>query len=352
MVKQKDAMIEHVHKREEKRRDLIAKASGDLNEEQEDELRKALVSNKMQESVTAAELQATKDELEVFENAFRQIKEATGVSDINEVIQKIVSQGDTCNNLIHLTKENEAKLEKLAAQKQELKQTVEELKYAGPVAQSGGRKLVDGLEEDIVQAQSRLDKAKTRYERSNRILIDVKAGIEHLHDKLESAAVDNKEHLPRNASIVDILYYCEGILTDTKAKVGPQLEDLESHKSSSVPTVVTNLGQTTTLIDEEAMKLDRPFNRRINLPSTFDDESGVLLDEEAYTAGDEELSRSKLKQKAKQLVIQKTTQIDKKTKKRRKKKKGGDGGDGDGGEGGSPDNAAVRRATAAKLAAD
>ncbi len=74
-----------MHKREEKRRDLIAKASGDLSEEQEDELRKALVANKLQESVTNSELQATKDELEVFENAFRQIKEATGVSDINEV---------------------------------------------------------------------------------------------------------------------------------------------------------------------------------------------------------------------------------------------------------------------------
>lgn len=273
-----------------------------------------------------------------------------------QVIQKIVSQGDTCDNLVQLTKENEAKLEKLAAQKQELKQSVEELKYAGPVARSGGRKLVDGLEEDIVQASSRLEKAKARYERFNRTLIDVKAGIEHLQDKLQSAAVENKEHLPRNASIVDILYYCEGILTDIKGQVGDRLDAaLETNKAIAAPSVVTSVGQTTTLIDEEAMKQDRPYNRRINLPSSFDDQGGVLLDEEAYTAGDEELSRSKLKQKAKQLVIQRTTQTDKKTKKRRKKKKAGEAGEdgepgaaGDG-AGGSPDTAAARRATAAKL---
>ena len=121
----------------------------------------------------------------------------------------------------------------------------------------------------------------------------------------------------------------------------------------ATPSVVTSVGQTATLIDEEAMKQDRPYNRRINLPSSFEDQSGLLLDEDAYTAGDEELSRAKLKQKAKQLVIQRTTQTDKKIKKRRKKKKGdGDdanGGDGDG-PGGSPDNATMRRAAASKLA--
>jgi hypothetical protein len=60
-----------------------------------------------------------------------------------QVIQKIVSQGDTCDNLMQLTKENEQKLENLAADKLQLKQKVEELKYAGPAARQGGRKVVD-----------------------------------------------------------------------------------------------------------------------------------------------------------------------------------------------------------------
>ena len=38
--------------------------------------------------------------IDIFEAAFRKIKEATGVSDVNEVIQKIVSQESTTDNLM------------------------------------------------------------------------------------------------------------------------------------------------------------------------------------------------------------------------------------------------------------
>jgi hypothetical protein len=49
----------------------------------------------------------SKTKLDIFENAFRKIKEATGVSDVNEVIQKIVNQEGTTENLLVLTKENQ-----------------------------------------------------------------------------------------------------------------------------------------------------------------------------------------------------------------------------------------------------
>ena len=54
----------------------------------------------------------------MYESAFRKIKEATGVSDVNEVIQKIVSQEDTQNNLMELTRENQAKIEAMNEEKQ------------------------------------------------------------------------------------------------------------------------------------------------------------------------------------------------------------------------------------------
>ena len=47
-----------------------------------------------------------RSKINIFENAFRKIKEATGVSDVNEVIQKITSQEGTTENLLSLTKEN------------------------------------------------------------------------------------------------------------------------------------------------------------------------------------------------------------------------------------------------------
>ena len=49
----------------------------------------------------------SKTKLDIFENAFRKIKEATGVSDVNEVIQKIINQSGTTDSLMTLTKENQ-----------------------------------------------------------------------------------------------------------------------------------------------------------------------------------------------------------------------------------------------------
>lgn len=41
-----------------------------------------------------------------YEEAFKRIKEATGVADVNEVIQKVSSQEDTLRNLEELKREN------------------------------------------------------------------------------------------------------------------------------------------------------------------------------------------------------------------------------------------------------
>ena len=49
----------------------------------------------------------------MFEEAMKRIKEATGVEDVNEIIQKFVTQEDTTNNLQELRNENDKKLGKL-----------------------------------------------------------------------------------------------------------------------------------------------------------------------------------------------------------------------------------------------
>ena len=80
-------------------------------------LKKTLAVNKMNQSKIEEESKVHKKKIDKFESAFRKIKEATGVSDVNEVIQKIVSQEDTQNNLMELTRENQAKIEQLQDEK-------------------------------------------------------------------------------------------------------------------------------------------------------------------------------------------------------------------------------------------
>ena len=128
----------------------------------------------MQSSQIAEESAAQRKKIDVYEEAFRKIKEATGVSDVNEVIQKIVSQEDQQNNLMQLTSENTAKIEKMNEEVSSLKGRVEQLKYSAPNTRTGARKMVDQYEERLTESTARLERAKDKYERLAKILINVK----------------------------------------------------------------------------------------------------------------------------------------------------------------------------------
>ena len=127
----------------------------------------------------------TRNKIDIFENAFRKIKEATGVSDVNEVIQKIVSQEGTTENLISLTKENASKIETLNEQKRRLKSRVEAVKSSG-VGGGHRRKMVDDHEDQLANSAARLERSRLKYERLSKGLIAMKAGVGHLQEKVRA----------------------------------------------------------------------------------------------------------------------------------------------------------------------
>ncbi|KEP61756.1 UNVERIFIED_CONTAM: hypothetical protein HHA_282030 [Hammondia hammondi] len=118
--------------------------------------------------------------LEDYENVFRRIKEATGVSDVNEVIQKFLMQEETRENLVSLAKE------------------LEEMKLSSVTKQSKWP-VVDDLEISASQANARHERARSKYENNCQLLVELQAGLEHLYEKLMSTTQTNP-HLRRQAS--------------------------------------------------------------------------------------------------------------------------------------------------------
>ena len=85
--------------------------------------------------------------LNVYETAFRKIKDATGVSNVNEVIRKVVGQGSTTDNLSYLTTQNQSKMENLTKLQQSLMEEVEKMKYNAPGGSSKSSKTLDEQQE-------------------------------------------------------------------------------------------------------------------------------------------------------------------------------------------------------------
>lgn len=363
-VKIRLEMTNRLDKREKHKGAVVARESGDLSFEGESQLKASLMATMMQQGVAGEEKKEHRSKIDIFESAFRKIKEATGVSDVNEVIQKITSQESTTDNLLNLSKENQTRLERLQAEHAVLKARVEELKYSG----SGGghrRKLVDDHEQNLVLASTKLERAKLKYERLAKVLIGVKAGVEHLVDKMESVREDDQVIVVTDETIVEALQESEITLTHLLSQI--KLIGAAAH--SSTPSLIDSsaMGQQKKVIAKrpslknvtggnlipEGLGLDadilvaRPYNQRIALPGTdgltaeeleMDDTGGagtngtMLLDDT-----EEALSRDRVKRASTQVIMAQ----DKKKKRVLKKKfkeSGNDSSDEEGGPIGSSAN--------------
>merc|ERR1719331_626624 len=126
-----------------------------------------------------------------YEEAFHRIKEATGVSDVNEVIQKFLTQEDTHKNLQKLTKENQGKIQTLTEEKRRLRLQVEELKFSSG-GNVGRRQVIDDFEAHLTEATEKFERSRGKYERMAKMLISIKAGIDHLADKMSRVTLDNE----------------------------------------------------------------------------------------------------------------------------------------------------------------
>jgi hypothetical protein len=310
IVSARSEIVTRLEKREQLRNDIMAKANGDLGEAEEGKLKASVAVNLVTQTKVAGESTAQRTKIDVFEDAFRKIKDATGVSDVNEVIQKIVSQEDTQRNLRDLTRENQDKLEQLQADKTKLQGRVEEIKYSG----SGGghrRKMVDDYEENLAGAVARLERSRLRYERLAKILINVKAGIAHLADKLETVQSDNKHIVMNDDTVVDVLVACENTLSGILTKVR-----VDNDVDQQLARIDLKNAMLVSFEDDEVVA-SRPYNQRVSLPDAdaergngmlaiedgdarmHDDDMDAAVDED----GEEELTRDRIK-KASQTIIQ------------------------------------------------
>jgi hypothetical protein len=147
-----------------------------------------------------------------YEEAFRRIKESTGVSDVNEVIQKFTTQGDTLHNLEDLRRDNQRKLDELTRMKADLKQEVDALRFSAGEALT--RKQVDEIEHEVSQVEQAYEKNRAKYDRLAKILLDMKAGSEHLCEKLEAVQDVHFSNIAvTEDNLNDVLRQCEASLS-------------------------------------------------------------------------------------------------------------------------------------------
>lgn len=315
MVQVRRQMLERMKQRDKMRAQLAGTNDSSTNDATSQQALSAVTQN-----MIANEKIETRNKIDIFENAFRKIKEATGVSDVNEVIQKIVSQEGTTENLIALTKENQSKIETLNEQKRRLKARVEEIKYSG-VGGGHRRKMVDDHEDQLANSAARLERSRLKYERLSKGLVALKAGVGHLQEKLESVReeVGGKKLDLGDETAAEVLRECEMCIGNIMKRMRAAQEEQKRQRMFS-----HDADASTAAGEEEGLDMSssRPFNQRIDLNLLDEDAERSFVVEETSVGGDlddEELTRDKVKRASQQILLA----VDR--KKRKPKKRDGRG---------------------------
>lgn len=160
------------------------KTGGDGDQLSSDQKLKANnIAQAFQSSGAEVSLDVEQDRLAKYEEVWRRLKEVTGVNDANEVIQKYLSSNDTSKDLKSMTQEAQQKIDNLVWKKSQLKVRLEETKYSQST-RIGSRRIADEFEQQLREAHANTERSRAHFERLAKVLIDTKAGIEHMVEKL------------------------------------------------------------------------------------------------------------------------------------------------------------------------
>uniref|UniRef100_A0A8C1Q2S9 Coiled-coil domain containing 151 n=1 Tax=Cyprinus carpio TaxID=7962 RepID=A0A8C1Q2S9_CYPCA len=247
------------------------------------------------------------ESISTFEEAFQHVKEATGVTDSQEIVDRFISQGETQEHLEKMKAENERMLLELKEERNMSHTQYQDVKYSRETEFSSVRQMLQDCEHDLQQEQQQRDAAKEGLERLTHTLNTFKAGVQQLSDKLQPIPLmkDPSLQLPLDSEEHMLLLMSEA---DQKLKL--LKEELQG---KDLATIMKEM-EEEEFHARIAGKLPQN-NTRIQLPETqkqdfFDDEEDSGVDDGDVT------NRVTLKHQS-QSIIEKNTRRKTRIKKRK-----------------------------------
>ncbi|XP_053713076.1 outer dynein arm-docking complex subunit 3-like [Synchiropus splendidus] len=170
---------------------------------------------------------------------FQQIKEATGVKDVQELLERFVTQKDTQDHLETMKEENVRVLLQLKEQRDQLSQQFEDIKYSGEAHFSRDQQLLEECEHKLLAQLQKSHAAKEQLDKLVRTHGTIRAGVKHVADKLQHISLSG-DSLPEGSegseeSVLELMVQCERKLkalqdelqTEDQAAILKEIEEQE-----------------------------------------------------------------------------------------------------------------------------
>lgn len=198
--------MERALKQEQAAKQRQQREDAQQGQQREDEERRR---KDVTQSATELRTEEEEERLRQLADSYRRIREVTRAANVDGVIAKFIAQEDTHRGLTEATQEVQGKIDRLQAQRAELKRKLDDAKFSG-AGLLGSRRILDEFETHLAEARAQLAKSTKNYERVAHVQIGVKAGVEHLVQKLSTYRTEMVGPTPvGDDNLVDALKHCE-----------------------------------------------------------------------------------------------------------------------------------------------
>merc|ERR1739848_81912 len=173
--------------RQKERHKLLDDQQGDMSAEEEGRMKKKVAKSAWTVAKDKASMQMNVEKVQVYEEAFAKMQAATGISDIDELVENFINAEDQNFSLFTYANELSGDIEKHEAEIADLKGQLESLKGTGggPV-NAEKQKMFGELEEKWSKIDKMAEHYELKYQQAAKTLTAVRAGIQSVFNRLHS----------------------------------------------------------------------------------------------------------------------------------------------------------------------
>lgn len=142
--------------------------------------------------------------IESYESAFHTIKEATGIEDIDQLVNKFIEVEDKNFALFNYVNELNNEIEQLQEQINESQAEIEKFKSEEVEMASQRKALLKGLEDNLSSSTEQADQYDTQFKQSKKIIEQLKSGVDSLFNKINCDRSAITDMLGGTSGVTDV----------------------------------------------------------------------------------------------------------------------------------------------------
>ena len=261
-----------------------------LDEEQR--LRKKVIKGNWGIAKDKAAQQVSLEKVQSYEEAFERIKQATGISEIDELVSTFIQAEEQNFSLFNYVNELNNEIEKLEEQIADIKSEIEKYKGQGVNTENQRKKILKDLEDKLHKTEAKSQQYDDKYQAAQKTVNALKVGINSIFYKIGCDEMPQSEMLDKSEGVTEtnMMQYL-GIIeqrTNEILQLYAQHQAAQQGKEGDPAAIAAILGQGPQM-PAGATPLT------INPPSTGDDFDS---DEGSEDDDDRPLTRGELKERA------------------------------------------------------